>query len=94
MPGGGGKLLRPRLSTHRPRAPGQFGVTYGVFPPPSIRPAPTLLTTAPIPLANDSRHDIGDTAFGAGPTLGTAGREGGHFVLLPDMMPLNATRRQ
>ncbi len=49
---------------------------------PTIRPAPTLLTTAPFAFAKDGRHDIDDTAFDAGTTLETAvGREGGHFVL-------------
>jgi hypothetical protein len=62
---------------------------------PSIRPAPTLLTTAPVAFAKDGRYEIDDTAFDAGTTLETAGgREGGHFVLLPDMMPQNAPRRQ
>jgi hypothetical protein len=62
---------------------------------PTILPAPTLFTTAPIAFTNDFRHDIDRAAFHTGTTLETAeGREGGHFVLLPDMMPQNAPRRQ
>ncbi len=66
MPGGGGKLLRPRLSTHRPRAPGQFGVTYGVFPPPSIRPTPTLPSTVRrscLPMALGTRSTVRRSAL-------------------------------
>ncbi len=36
-------------------------------------PAPTILT-APTAFAMDGQHDIGDTAFDAGTTFGTAGR--------------------
>ena len=48
-----------------------------------IRPAPTLLTTAPIALANDCQHDIDRPAFDAGTSFGTAGGEGGHFFYFP-----------
>ncbi len=66
----------------------------GVACAPAIRPTPTLPATTPIAFANDSRHKVDRPAFDAGTTFGTAGGDGGHFVLLPDMMPQNAPRRQ
>ena len=52
---------------------------------PSIRPTPTLPPTAPIALANDSRHMIDRPAFDAGTTLETAGGDGSHLSGLPTL---------
>ena len=57
---------------------GESNCTSAVDAAPSILPAPTLLTPTPIAFANGSRHKIDRAAFGAGPTFGTAGCEGGH----------------
>ncbi len=47
-----------------------------VGPAPTIRPTPTLPATTPIAFAEEGGPDVGDTAFDARPTFGTAGH---HF---------------
>ncbi len=79
--GEGGELDRHQtgLGHHRPRTPCPVHFNLTIIPASSIRPAPTLLTAAPIAFANGSGHDIDRAAFDAGTTLRDAGgREGGH----------------